>query len=89
MVLAGERWADAVANNNVMDVIFVDFRKPFGKVPRYGLLFNLSTQGLSNALLRWIVDFLKGRTFFMGDARYRSGLQVVVGGVSQCSVLGP
>lgn len=42
-LLAMGRWADAMANNHLTDVIFLDFIEAFKNAPHDRLLLNLST----------------------------------------------
>ena len=46
---------------NPVDVIYVDFKKAFDKVPHERLVMKLKAYGITSKLLNWIHSFLKGR----------------------------
>lgn len=72
-----------------IDAILLDFSKAFDKVPHQRLLMKLDHYGIEGNTLRWIGDFLSGRTqsvILDGDF---SETAPVVSGVPQGTVLGP
>ena len=44
-----------------VDVVFLDFAKAFDKVPHNRLAAKLQGHGIKGILLRWIMEWLKGR----------------------------
>ena len=44
-----------------MDVIVMDFSKPFNKVPHNGLLYKLFKCGIDDITLQWVKSFLEER----------------------------
>ena len=56
-----EYWTDEMQKGNPVDVIYVDFKKAFDKVPHERLLMKLKAYGITSKLLNWIHSFLKGR----------------------------
>lgn len=72
-----------------MDIIYLDFEKAFGRVPFKRLLAKLQAAGIRGKLLKWIEEFLTGRTFAVRIGDTLSAEREVLSGVPQGSVLGP
>ena len=73
----------------VTDIIILDFAKAFDTVSHRKLLIKLKSYGIGTQLIRWIENFLIGRTqtvIVNGAASTRCD---VLSGVPQGSVLGP
>ena len=69
--------------------IFCDISKAFDRVGHKGLLYKLSSAGISGPLLHWFTDYLdkrKQRVVLPGTA---SSWTSIKAGVPQCSILGP
>jgi hypothetical protein len=77
------------ANGHQVDVILLDFAKAFDKVPHKKLLHKLRHYGVSDNVLRWIQNFLGGRTQKVVVDGADSGRLPVLSGVPQGTVLGP
>ena len=56
-----EYWTDEIQKGNPVDVLYVDFKKAFDKVPHKKLLTKLKACGITGKLLNWIYSFLVGR----------------------------
>lgn len=89
LLLAREHWATSVDAGHSLDVVFVDFSKAFDKVPHKRLLSKLSAYGLDGKILKWIENFLIGRTLQVCVNGTLSTAIVPSSGVPQGSVLGP
>ena len=72
-----------------VDVIYLDFRKAFDKVPHKRLLKKLWAYGIRGRICAWIKDFLTDRKQYVKVDGKSSELAMVTSGVPQGSVLGP
>ena len=84
-----EYWTDEIQKGNPVDVLYVDFKKAFDKVPHKRLLTKLKTYGITGKLLNWIYSFLVGRKQRVTINSFKSTWVDVVSGVPQGSVLRP
>ena len=54
--------SDSLDNsNNAVDVLYLDFKKAFDKVPQQLLIYKLEKYGIRGKVLNWIRDWLKER----------------------------
>ena len=74
-----------------LDIIFLDFRKAFDRVPHERLLFKLKKMGIQGRLLAWIESFPGNRKQWVALNQTESKWRRVYNGVPQAkgSVLGP
>jgi hypothetical protein len=89
LLTAREKWAEILDSDRRLDVVFVDFSKAFDKVSHKQLLLKLKALGVVGNLLRWIADFLEGRTMRVQVNQSLSNSVSMTSGVPQGSVLGP
>ena len=72
-----------------LDVVILDFSKAFDTVPHSRLLGKLRHYGIKGNLLRWIEEFLVGRTRSVLVDGIKSPEETVLSGDPQGTVLGP
>ena len=80
---------ELLANNNDIDIIYLDFQKAFDTVPHKLLIYKLESFGITGKTLKVISDFLSGRSFRVRIGKTLSDIFDVLSGVPQGSVLGP
>ena len=80
---------EKLANDEPVDLFFLDFQKAFDTVPHDKLMTKLENIGLEKQLLSVISDFLSDRSFEVTVGNSVSGARPVRSGVPQGSVLGP
>ena len=73
----------------LIDVMYLDFRKAFDKVPHKRLIERLLEIGIKGKLLSWIEEWLKGRKQRVVINSQASQWTEVDRGVPQGSILGP
>jgi hypothetical protein len=89
LLLAREKWTNAVDKGDRLDGIFIDFSKAFDKVPHQRLLGKLRAHGVQGNLWEWIANFLSNRQIRVRVNEVTSSPIPASSGVPQGSVLGP
>ncbi|BHF66094.1 hypothetical protein SprV_0200910800 [Sparganum proliferum] len=84
-----EQWTRATDEGNVVHVADIDFKKAFDSAPHQLLLYKLSRIRVRGKLLKWIKNFLIGRSQTVRLGGQQSAEVTVASGVPQGSVLGP
>ena len=80
------KWLD---EGSPVDIIYLDFKKAFDKVPHQRLLLKLKAHGIGHGMINWIEKWLIGRRQRVVVDAEVSNWKAVLNGVPQGSVLGP
>nr|VZI00015.1 unnamed protein product [Spirometra erinaceieuropaei] len=84
-----EQWTRVIDEGNVVHVAYIDIKKAFDSVPHQRLLYKLSRIRVKGKLLKWIENFLIGRSQTVRLGGQQSAEVTVTSGLPQGSVLGP
>lgn len=82
-------WSIALHSKQLVDVVYIDFRRAFDSIVHSKLLLKLSSHGITGNLLNWISVFLSNRVQQVVVDNCCSSIISVSSGVIQGSVLGP
>ena len=89
LVFIVEQWLRGMETGHMTTAVFMDFRKAFDKVWHRGLLYKLTTAGVSLSSVSWLSDYLSSRTIAVRvGANTISPRQPISAGVPQGSHLG-
>ena len=78
-----------IAANHPFDLISLDFKKAFDKMPHDRVIESLSSKEFGGTALLWFSSFLTSRTQKGKVGQVLSAVSNVTSGVIQCRVLGP
>ena len=85
-----EQWLRGMETGHMTTAVFMDFRKAFDKVWHRGLLYKLTTAGVSLSSVSWLSEYLSSRTIAVRvGTNTISPRQPISAGVPQGSHLGP
>jgi Reverse transcriptase (RNA-dependent DNA polymerase)/Endonuclease-reverse transcriptase len=79
----------ALDSGNEVGMVFLDISKAFDKVWHKGLLYKLSTFGVSGTLFNWLANYLENRKQRVVLSGKTSSILETNAGVPQGSILGP
>jgi hypothetical protein len=82
-------WTRSIDNSESVSIAYLDFAKAFDTVSHEKLILVLRNKGINGPLLRWISNFLAGRSQSVLVNSSKSSSKLVSSGVPQGSVLGP
>jgi hypothetical protein len=71
------------------DIFYLDFAKAFNKEPHERLLIKLAAKGVTGRIMRWIRNWLTGRTQWVVLGGAKSNSSNVESGIPQGTLLGP
>ena len=89
LILTINDLAKGIEDKGQTDLILLDFAKAFDKVSHRLLLHKMQHYGVQSLTLKWVADFLSGRTQQVLVDGKVSSLANVESGVPQGNVLGP
>ena len=69
------RWFRALERGKNITAVFLDFQKAFDRVWHPGLLYQLSTLGISEWSVKWLTSYLSERQIFCSRRFYYVGVQ--------------
>ena len=84
-----DRWFRALERGKNITAVFLDFRKAFDRVWHPGLLYQLSTLGISEWSVKWLTSYLSERQISVRVGSTMSEYKTISCGVPQGSHLGP
>ncbi len=76
-------WTEAIDNGEDVDVIYLDFKAAFDKVPHQRLLKKIKGYGLDGEVFGWLKDFLSNRKQRVKINGHASSTKSVTSGVPQ------
>eukprot|EP00756_Hemistasia_phaeocysticola_P032858 Hpha_TRINITY_DN16434_c1_g1::TRINITY_DN16434_c1_g1_i12::g.162406::m.162406 len=80
---------DAVDGGGQVASLFVDFRKAYDNVSHLRLVRRLEEVGASTHCVRWVISYLRGRSFVVQADGHKSQPREMHKGIPQGTVLGP
>nr|VZI45871.1 unnamed protein product [Spirometra erinaceieuropaei] len=84
-----QSWTRALDAKHTVHVAYIDFGKAFDSVPHQRLLHKMRIMGIGGKLLKWMENFLVGRSQIVCVEQQQSRCTFIKSGVPQGSVLAP
>ncbi len=81
-------WTEAIDQGQSVDTTSLDFMKVFDVVSRGRMLHKMNACGISETILKWVDNFLVGRTYWVSANGHDSAGFAAASGIPQGSVLG-
>ena len=54
-----DEWTEALDNGSEIDVVYMDFKKAFHKVPHKRLIYKLKAYGFTEDMMEWLANCLR------------------------------
>lgn len=83
------KWKDAIEQNLIVGVVFLDFKRAFETINRQLLILKLKRYGLGSKIIEWFESYLDSRKQVVKYGETVSSEQLTTYGVPQGTVLGP
>ena len=89
LVTLVDKVTEALDNGNHVVGVFLDFSKAFDTVDHFIVLDKMFIYGVRNIALKWLKDYLTGRSQYVVYNVFKSNNSEIKCGIHQGSILGP
>jgi hypothetical protein len=84
-----DQWSSSLDSRDVLDVLYVDFKKAFDVVPIPRLLLKIAASNITDKALDWLQSFLDSRTFSVKVEQSVSSKRPCISGIPAGTCIGP